>query len=63
MYATLEDNLSVLYEAISDQLIDQIYFEEDRLTNEDIENIKLAREEHAYYKWLDKQEYDRCACY
>lgn len=63
MHTTLEDKLSALYEAISDQLMDRIHFEEDRLTDEDIENIKLAKEERVYYDWLDKQEYDRCACY
>ncbi len=63
MHTTLEDKVSVLYEAISDQLMNQIHFEEEELMEEDIEAIQLAKEEHAYYDWLDKQEYDRCACY
>ena len=63
MYDNLGDKLSVMYEAITNQLIDQIYFKEEELTDEDIKAIALAKEEEAFDKWLAEQECDRCVCY
>lgn len=63
MYGYNDDKWSVMYEAMSHQLIDEMYQEEEELTDEDIEAIQLAREEAAYCDWLDRQEYDRCVSY
>jgi len=63
MYEDLGDKLSAMYEAKSLQLIDQMYLEEEELSDEDIKEIEFARGEIAYYDRLNKQEYDRCVCY
>jgi hypothetical protein len=63
MYDDIGDKLSAMYEAINNQLIDQIYFEEEDLTEEDIEAIALAKEEEVFDKWLAEQECNRCVCH
>ncbi len=52
-----------MYESMSHQMIDQMFREDEELTEEEIEDIELAKGESAYYDYLDRQEYDRSVCY
>ncbi len=63
MYDDLGDKLSVMYEARTYELIDEIYFEEEELTEEDIKAIELSKEQEAFDNWLAQQECDRCVCF
>ena len=42
---------------------DTYEYDVEKLTEEDIKAIKLAREEQAFCNWQDKQESDRCVCF
>lgn len=64
MYEDLGDRLNAMYNSMNDRLIDQMSRRiDEELTEADIEAIELAKEKSAYYRWLDRQEYDHSVCY